>query len=131
MQESEKENEKANRKGNENNLTRRGAMTVTGAAITAATIPATGVALAQATPEPPTVQETAPDNPGLTHKRVTTNGVNLHYVIIGSGPVVLCMHGWPQNHREFFPVIARLANRFTFIAPDLRGYADSDKPYDG
>jgi pimeloyl-ACP methyl ester carboxylesterase len=41
------------------------------------------------------------------------------------------MHGWPQNHREFLPVIERLADRFRFIAPDLRGYADSDKPYDG
>jgi pimeloyl-ACP methyl ester carboxylesterase len=49
----------------------------------------------------------------------------------GRGPVVLCMHGWPQNHREFLPVIERLAESFTFIAPDLRGYADSDKPYDG
>jgi pimeloyl-ACP methyl ester carboxylesterase len=67
----------------------------------------------------------------LTHKRVTTNGVNLHYVTVGQGPVVLCMHGWPQNHREFLPVMERLSDRFRFIAPDLRGYADSDKPYDG
>jgi pimeloyl-ACP methyl ester carboxylesterase len=41
------------------------------------------------------------------------------------------MHGWPQNHSEFLPVIERLADSYTFIAPDLRGYADSDKPYDG
>jgi hypothetical protein len=67
----------------------------------------------------------------LTHKRVTTNGVTLHYVTAGRGPVVLCMHGWPQNHREFVPVIARLADSYTFIAPDLHGYADSDKPFDG
>jgi pimeloyl-ACP methyl ester carboxylesterase len=67
----------------------------------------------------------------LAHKRATVNGVSLHYVMVGNGPVVLCMHGWPQNHREFLPVIEHLADRYTFIAPDLRGFADSDKPYDG
>ena len=36
-----------------------------------------------------------------------------------------------KNHREFLPIMKRLADRYTFIAPDLRGYADSDKPYDG
>ena len=67
----------------------------------------------------------------LTHKRAKVNGVTLHYVVAGSGPVVLCMHGWPQNHREFLPIIDAHAERYTFIAPDLRGYADSDKPVDG
>jgi pimeloyl-ACP methyl ester carboxylesterase len=120
-----------------NDLTRRGAMKVAGAAITAATIPTTGAALAQSTEgSAATVQETrnapaAKNSISLTHKRAKTNGVNLHYVTAGRGPAVLCMHGWPQNHREFLPVIERLAERFTFIAPDLRGFADSDKPYDG
>jgi pimeloyl-ACP methyl ester carboxylesterase len=41
------------------------------------------------------------------------------------------MHGWPQNHREFQPVIDALADEYSFIAPDLRGYADSDKPFEG
>jgi pimeloyl-ACP methyl ester carboxylesterase len=67
----------------------------------------------------------------LRHKRAHVNGVDLHYVTAGSGPVVLCMHGWPQNHREFLPVIDRLGDHYTFIAPDLRGYADSEKPSDG
>jgi pimeloyl-ACP methyl ester carboxylesterase len=67
----------------------------------------------------------------LIHKRAKTNGITLHYVKAGNGPVVLCMHGWPQNHREFLRVIERLAESFTFIAPDLRGYGDSDKPFDG
>jgi pimeloyl-ACP methyl ester carboxylesterase len=67
----------------------------------------------------------------LTHKRATVNSVRLHYVMVGKGPVVLCMHGWPQNHREFLPVIDGLSDQYRFIAPDLRGFADSDKPYDG
>src|SRR5262249_14754378 len=64
-------------------------------------------------------------------KRATVNGVNLHYIVAGSGPVVLAMHGWPQNHREFLPIIDSLSDRYRFIAPDLRGYADSDKPFSG
>src|SRR5712691_8601627 len=66
-----------------------------------------------------------------THHKIVTNGLLQHYISVGTGPVVLCMHGWPQNHREFLPVIEALSDRCTFIAPDLRGYADSDKPYDG
>jgi pimeloyl-ACP methyl ester carboxylesterase len=64
-------------------------------------------------------------------KRATVNGVNLRYIIAGEGPVILSMHGWPQNHREFQPVIERLAGEYRFIAPDLRGFGDSDKPYSG
>ncbi|WP_166365662.1 alpha/beta fold hydrolase [Pseudomonas akapageensis] len=67
----------------------------------------------------------------LNHKRAAVNGVVLHYVTVGQGPVVLCMHGWPQNHREFLPVIEGFTDKYTFIAPDLRGYADSDKPFVG
>ena len=65
----------------------------------------------------------------LTHKRAQVNGISIHYVTVGRGPTVLCMHGWPQNHREFMPFFERLAGSYRFIAPDLRGYADSDNPY--
>jgi pimeloyl-ACP methyl ester carboxylesterase len=41
------------------------------------------------------------------------------------------MHGWPQNHREFLPLIEEIGNRYRFIVPDLRGYAGSDKPIAG
>jgi pimeloyl-ACP methyl ester carboxylesterase len=64
-------------------------------------------------------------------KRAVVNGVNLHYIVAGEGPVVLGMHGWPQNHREFLPLIDKLAGRYHFIVPDLRGFADSDKPFSG
>lgn len=86
-----------------NNLNRRSAMKVAGAAITVAAIPVTGVALAQSTDRSAaTLQETrnasaVKNSIKITHKRAKTNGVNLHYVTAGSGPVVLCMHGWPQK----------------------------------
>jgi pimeloyl-ACP methyl ester carboxylesterase len=117
--------------GRSNNVTRRGALTAAGAALTAATAPVAGVALAQPTGQRAATQQETRPSVNLTHKRASANGITLHYVTAGSGPVVLCMHGWPQNHREFLPVIERLADSYTFIAPDLRGYADSDKPYDG
>jgi pimeloyl-ACP methyl ester carboxylesterase len=65
----------------------------------------------------------------MTYKRALVNGVTLHYVTAGVGPAVLCLHGWPQNHREFLPIFEAFSDRYRFIAPDLRGYADSDKPY--
>src|SRR5262245_3706974 len=120
-----------------NKLTRRNAMKFAGAAITgAATIPVAGAGLAQSAEAGSATSQEAEHAPAasrsvpLVHKRAKTDGIELHYVVAGNGPVVLCMHGWPQNHREFLPVVERLSDRFMFIAPDLRGYADSDKPYD-
>ena len=90
-----------------NNLTRRGAMTAAGAVITTAAIHTTGGALAQSTEQGAEPQQergdesTDNDSIELTHKRAKTNGINLHYVTAGRGPVVLCMHGWPQNPRVF------------------------------
>jgi hypothetical protein len=43
-------------------------------------------------------------------KRALVNGVNLHYIVAGAGPVVLGMHGWPQNHREFLPLLLPLTS---------------------
>jgi pimeloyl-ACP methyl ester carboxylesterase len=67
----------------------------------------------------------------ITHDRAEVNGVRLHYVTAGTGPVVLCLHGWPETHREYLGIIERLGHRYRFIAPDLRGFADSDKPFSG
>jgi hypothetical protein len=123
-------------KTHSNNLIQRDATTVAVAAITAAKVPAARAARAQSGGQSAAAQQETRSAPAknsvqLTHKRAKTNDVTLHYVTAGRGPTVLCMHGWPQNHSEFLPVIERLADSYTFIAPDLRGYADSDKPYDG
>jgi pimeloyl-ACP methyl ester carboxylesterase len=65
----------------------------------------------------------------IANKRAKVNGVYLHYVVVGTGPAVLCLHGWPQNHRQFLPIARKLSDKSTFIVPDLRGFADSDKPF--
>src|SRR5690242_7241451 len=41
------------------------------------------------------------------------------------------MNGWAQDHPELDPIIERLAGQYRIIAPDLRGFGDSDKPYSG
>jgi pimeloyl-ACP methyl ester carboxylesterase len=65
------------------------------------------------------------------HHKIITNGLLQHYITVGEGSVVLCMHGWPESHREFLPVIDGLSDDYRFIAPDMRGFADSGKPYHG
>ena len=56
------------------------------------------------------------------------NGVRLHYVVEGDGPLVVLLHGWPQTWYCWREVIAPLAAAHTVLAPDLRGYGQSDKP---
>ena len=46
----------------------------------------------------------------------------------GSGPPVLLLHGYPQTHVMWHRVAPVLADQFTVVCPDLRGYGDSDKP---
>lgn len=46
----------------------------------------------------------------------------------GSGPPLLLLHGYPQTHLMWHRVAASLAEQFTVVAPDLRGYGASGKP---
>ena len=62
------------------------------------------------------------------HDFAEVNGVRLHYVRQGSGFPVFLLHGWPGFWYEWAPVIPRLAAAHTVIAPDLRGFNESDKP---
>ncbi len=64
----------------------------------------------------------------MDHLRVHANGVDHHVARLGSGPPLLLMHGWPEFWWTWEPVMLRLADRFTLIAPDFRGFGDSGKP---
>ncbi|WP_254528686.1 alpha/beta fold hydrolase [Natrinema gelatinilyticum] len=68
---------------------------------------------------------------GLEHGSARVNGVELHYVIAGEGPPLVLLHGWPQTWYEWRHVIPDLAERYTVIAPDLRGLGDSETPVSG
>ena len=67
----------------------------------------------------------------LRHHVALVNGFRMHYVRAGRGPVLVLLHGWPQSWYEWRHLLGPLAERFTVIAPDLRGLGDSEKPRDG
>ena len=73
----------------------------------------------------------APMPDGAASRYATVNGVRLHYVIAGSGDPVLLLHGWPETWYAWRKVIPVLAARFTVVAPDMRGYGDSERPVGG
>ena len=49
----------------------------------------------------------------------------------GQGPPLLLLHGYPQTHAIWHRVAPALAERFTVVCADLRGYGDSGKPASG
>lgn len=66
----------------------------------------------------------------ITHRMVATNGINLHIAEAGEGPLVLLLHGFPElwySYRHQLPALA--AAGYHAVAPDVRGYGESNKPY--
>jgi pimeloyl-ACP methyl ester carboxylesterase len=64
----------------------------------------------------------------LEHRMIATNGVRLHCAVDGDGPLIVLLHGFPECWYSWRHQIAALAPRFRVVAPDLRGYNESDKP---
>lgn len=64
----------------------------------------------------------------IDHQWRAVNGVRLHCAVAGSGPLLLLLHGFPEFWYSWRHQIPVLAEHFTVVAPDLRGYNDSDKP---
>ena len=58
-------------------------------------------------------------------------GKKLHYITAGEGPTLILLHGYTQTSRMWRPLIDKLKDKFTVIAPDLPGIGDSDVPKDG
>src|SRR6202521_4743711 len=58
-------------------------------------------------------------------------GKKLYYLTAGQGPAVILLHGYTQTSRMWRPLIPKLTDKFTVIAPDLPGIGDSDIPKDG
>ncbi len=65
---------------------------------------------------------------GFASADANVNGVRIHYARGGNGPPLLLLHGFPETHAMWHKIAPRLAQRFTVIAPDLRGYGESSKP---
>lgn len=65
---------------------------------------------------------------GFASRDIATGETVIHAVMGGSGPPLLLLHGYPQTHAIWHRVAPSLAERFTVVASDLRGYGDSGKP---
>ena len=64
-----------------------------------------------------------------THRKIETNGIKLHIAEQGSGPLVLLCHGFPESWYSWRHQLDALAAAgFHAVAPDMRGYGDSDRP---
>lgn len=61
---------------------------------------------------------------------IVSNGLKLHYVTQGEGPLMLMLHGFPEFWYSWRHQIPDFAKDFKVVALDLRGYNDSDKPQD-
>lgn len=65
---------------------------------------------------------------GFEQVRIASGGVEINAVRGGAGPPVLLLHGYPQTHAMWHRVASVLAESYTVVAADLRGYGDSSKP---
>ena len=68
---------------------------------------------------------------GFEHRQIKTAGATINVLKGGKGPPVLLLHGYPQTHVMWHKIAPRLANDFSLVLPDLRGYGDSSNPPDG
>jgi pimeloyl-ACP methyl ester carboxylesterase len=65
----------------------------------------------------------------IEHQTVATNGINMHIASIGTGPVILFLHGFPELWYSWRHQLLSLSSLgYRCIAPDLRGYGDTDAP---
>ncbi len=64
----------------------------------------------------------------LTHQYSDVNGVRLHYVSAGAGPLIIFLHGFPEFWYAWSAQLAEFARDHRVVAPDMRGYNLSSKP---
>ena len=70
-----------------------------------------------------------PSLPRLKSRKIKVNGISLNVIIEGKGPVVMLVHGFPDSHQVWRHQIPALVNAgYQVIAPDLRGFGESDAP---
>src|SRR3984885_14103597 len=73
--------------------------------------------------------QSAPDT--IESRFGEVDGIKIHYLTAGHGPAVILLHGYTQTSRMWRPLIPKLTDKFTVVAPDLPGIGDSDIPKDG
>jgi pimeloyl-ACP methyl ester carboxylesterase len=67
--------------------------------------------------------------PDLIHRFIETNGIRMHIAEQGEGPLVVLCHGWPESWYSWRHQLKALADAgFHAVAPDMRGYGQTDRP---
>ncbi len=61
---------------------------------------------------------------GFEYRRMDVDGVTINFAVAGSGPPLLLLHGYPENHVMWRHVAPVLARDHTVVLADLRGYGD-------
>ena len=85
--------------------------------------------LAEALPEEVAEAPSEPWDGTLEHRFVETNGIRMHIAEAGSGPLVLLCHGFPESWYSWRHQLPALATEgYHVVAPDLRGYGQTDRP---
>jgi haloacetate dehalogenase len=69
--------------------------------------------------------------PGFSAETVNTSGTTIHVLRKGTGRPLLLLHGYPETHLTWRKVAPQLAEKFSVVVPDLRGYGQSGRPEGG
>src|SRR6056297_467236 len=74
-----------------------------------------------------------PDVPSIKHDIVAANGIEIHVARAGTpgAPSLVLLHGWPEFWYVWHKMVPLLADSYDLIIPDLRGFGDTEKPYEG
>jgi pimeloyl-ACP methyl ester carboxylesterase len=66
---------------------------------------------------------------GIQHRTIQTNGISMHLAEAGTGPLVVLLHGFPESWYSWRHQLTALAHAgFHAVAPDQRGYGQTDRP---
>jgi pimeloyl-ACP methyl ester carboxylesterase len=68
------------------------------------------------------------DSCPMTFGRADVNGIRIYYRMAGSGEPVVLLHGFPETSNAWRKIMPALAEHYTVLAPDLRGFGASDRP---
>ncbi|MEQ1790467.1 MAG: alpha/beta hydrolase, partial [Rickettsiales bacterium] len=68
---------------------------------------------------------------GISSHFVEVNGIRLHYIEMGKGPLVILLHGWPETSYAWRLTMQALSGQYRVIAPDMRGLGLSERASSG
>lgn len=79
----------------------------------------------------PAMAQPAAHGKTIDSRFAEVEGIKLHYLTAGNGPAVILLHGYAETSRMWRPLIPKIWDKFTVIAPDLPGIGESAIPKDG